>query len=134
MIPSALGSGGATRSLARPSAARGPRHRSVDVRAAATLPSFQGKVYKRGDSGYEDKRVQYATTSHDVNGSMEPAQIVYVQGDDDIKRAIDYARENKLAIAVRTGGHQYTGASSTSGPNLQLDMTGSKDAYGTAAT
>ena len=88
------------------------------------LPQFDGKVVKRGDLEYETARVQYATTSHEEDyGHMDPGAIIYPKNDNDIRKAIAYAREHKLAIAVRTGGHQYSGASSTSGQNIQLDLS-----------
>jgi FAD/FMN-containing dehydrogenase len=60
---------------------------------------------------------------------MDPAAIIYPNGDDDILKAIAYAREHKLGIAIRTGGHQYSGASSTSGKNIQLDLSKTYRAY-----
>lgn len=53
---------------------------------------------------------------------MEPALIVYPKSKDDISKTIQYANSEKIAIATRTGGHQYSGASSTSAPNIQLDL------------
>jgi FAD/FMN-containing dehydrogenase len=64
---------------------------------------------------------------------MAPGAIVYVAGDDDIQLAIQYAREHDLGVAVRSGGHQYLGASSTTGGNIQIDLSGrvapDRDAY-----
>ena len=63
---------------------------------------------------------QYATSSHD---GLNPAAIIYPKNVKDIIKAVDYARENNIGIAVVTGGHHYTGQSSTSGKNIQLDLS-----------
>jgi hypothetical protein len=88
-------------------------------------------VYKRerGANGelldaYKIHAYQYAYTSVDADTTCQPAYIVYVENDDDIITAIAYARENNIAVAVRSGGHQYNGASSTAGDNIQLDLSG----------
>ncbi|KAF9574462.1 hypothetical protein EC968_006446 [Mortierella alpina] len=85
--------------------------------------NFQGAVYERGDEGFDSRAYQYATTSYSKTGSMNPAFILYAQNDTDVIGAIQVAKQQKIAIAVRTGGHQYCGASSTSGKNLQLDLS-----------
>jgi hypothetical protein len=92
------------------------------------FPNFKGTTVKRGDANYKIHAYQYATSSYDpkINGAMAPAAIVYLQpdsADSDIRTAILYALRDDLAIAVRTGGHQYSGASSTSGNNIQLDLS-----------
>ncbi len=91
--------------------------------AAPTVVRFKGAVYGRGDEGFSSRAYQYATTSYNRNGSMNPAFILYAQNDSDVISAIQLAQQHTIAIAVRTGGHQYCGASSTSGKNIQLDLS-----------
>jgi hypothetical protein len=88
------------------------------------LPNFSAltKVFVRGSKDYDVHAYQYGTTSHQ-EGSMSPAAIICPRDVNDIKKSVNYARENGIGIAVRTGGHQYTGASSTSGNNLQLNLS-----------
>jgi FAD/FMN-containing dehydrogenase len=88
------------------------------------FPKFSCPVYKPGDFEYDLHCYQYATTSHPLN--MAPATIIcpqYPNADADVIQAIKYASANNLSIAVRTGGHAYSGTSSTSGPNIQLDLS-----------
>lgn len=54
---------------------------------------------------------------------MTPGLIVYPKNKDDISKTIQYANSQKIAVAIRTGGHQYSGASSTTAPNIQLDLS-----------
>src|SRR5262245_45973700 len=88
------------------------------------LPAFNGKVVRRGDADYQASVNQYATTSvKDDKNVMAPRAIIYCANVDDVQLAVKYARERDIAIAVRTGGHQYSGMSSTSGDNIQLDVS-----------
>jgi FAD/FMN-containing dehydrogenase len=90
------------------------------------FPRFKGKVYFRGngtDGEYLAHAYQYATTSL-PGGMLAPSAIVYVEDDDDICAAVAYARAKRIAVAVRTGGHQYGGSSSTNGANIQIDLSG----------
>ena len=89
---------------------------------AQHIPNFKGAVYFEGDSNYDEHRYQYAYSSHKGDGNMNPAAILYATSTKDIKAALAYARENGVAMSVRTGGHQYSGASSTAAPNIQLDL------------
>lgn len=66
---------------------------------------------------------QYATSTHAIDHNMFPSLIVQPKGDGDVVKAVNWARENKVAVAVKSGGHQYSGASSTSGRNIQIDLT-----------
>ncbi|KAF9346268.1 hypothetical protein BGX26_002247 [Mortierella sp. AD094] len=90
---------------------------------ADTFSVFQGKVFRPGDDGYEDHCYQYGSSSYEMDGIIQPAAIIYAANDDDVFQAIKYAKANKVAVAVRTGGHQYSCASSTFGKNIQLDLS-----------
>ena len=97
----------------------------ANVESIPSLKGFQGEIFHRddkSDSQYALHRYQYAFTSY-KDGSINPAIIFYAKDEEDIKMVIRYAREKNIAIALRTGGHQYCGASSTSGPNIQLDLS-----------
>jgi hypothetical protein len=94
------------------------------------IQDFQGMQYSRdgtllSQQDYSYFKEQYATESYvGVKGhELDPALIVQPKDDEDIQVAIKWARENKVAIAVRSGGHQYSGASSCSGKNIQIDLT-----------
>lgn len=82
------------------------------------------KIFVRGDEHFAENRYQYGFSSHYKDGWMDPAAVIYAQDEDEVRKAIEYALANKVAIATRSGGHQYSGASSTAGENIQLDMTG----------
>ncbi|KAF9965075.1 hypothetical protein BGZ70_005455 [Mortierella alpina] len=68
---------------------------------------FKGAVYERGSEGFDCRAYQYATTSYRDTGSMDPDYIVYAQNDNDVISAVTLARQHRIAIAVRTGGHHY---------------------------
>ena len=53
---------------------------------------------------------------------MFPGLIAFPQGDEDIKKAIKYAKKNGYPISVLSGGHQYCGACSTHGKGIQLNL------------
>ena len=70
------------------------------------LISCKTRIYRRGDSEYKINAYQYATTSR--NG-MSPSVIIYPESLQEILNIVDYAKKQKIAVAVRTGGHQYSG-------------------------
>jgi len=81
------------------------------------------KVFIRGDTdAYKAHAYQYGTTSYQP-GTMNPASVIYPKNLDDIVDVVKFARYHKIAVAVRTGGHAYSGSSSTSGQNIQIDLS-----------
>ncbi|MEG4960440.1 MULTISPECIES: FAD-binding protein [unclassified Microcoleus] len=92
------------------------------LRAEAKKLNFNGQWVIIGDDQYPQKREQYATTSF-VEEYVSPRIILYPTGEKDIQKAIGLCRELKMAIAVRTGGHQYCGFSSTLPVNMQIDLS-----------
>jgi hypothetical protein len=89
-----------------------------------SVPIIECKVVNRGSSvEYKTAIEQYATRSVVSDGLMTPAMVIYAKNDRDVCQTIRYAKYNKIAVSVRTGGHQYCGVSSTSGRNIQLDLS-----------
>ncbi|KAJ7305481.1 hypothetical protein DFH08DRAFT_1055164 [Mycena albidolilacea] len=91
----------------------------------ATISGVTGTQFLPTAVGYDDERYQYATSTYkdDPSHVMKPGLIVQPLDKDDIKKVIAFAKANKKAIAIRTGGHQYSGASSTGPDNIQLDVS-----------
>ncbi|CAO3566095.1 unnamed protein product [Mortierella alpina] len=79
---------------------------------------------RRGiDENYDGVIYQYASSSYVKEGYIEPRAVIYPTDDEDVFKAIEYARANDVGIAIRTGGHSYCGSSSTNGANIQLDLS-----------
>ncbi len=74
---------------------------------------------------FECASYQYASTSQ-PEMMIKPAVIVYIASEGDIIKLINYATKKEVALAVRTGGHSYTGSSSGAGDVIQLDMSGKR--------
>ncbi|KAF5235174.1 hypothetical protein FAUST_7248 [Fusarium austroamericanum] len=92
------------------------------------IKDFTGMQYSRdgpsiGKHDYEYFNEQYATSSHQVDHDMNPALIVQPKEDNDVIKAVQWAKDNKVSVAVKSGGHQYSGASSTGGKNIQIDLS-----------
>ncbi|KAJ7192804.1 hypothetical protein GGX14DRAFT_593844 [Mycena pura] len=87
-----------------------------------TITGLAGKQFLPDSEDYPLWQWQYALSTYELDHDMNPGLIVQPQNKDDIKRAIAYAKSHKKAIAIRTGGHQYSGASSTGRHNILLDL------------
>ena len=84
--------------------------------------AFQGNQFVPGTAAYNRANDLYATSTYGEERNMNPGDILQPSSIEDIQRVVKTAAEKGKPIAVRTGGHQYSGASST-GPNgIQLDL------------
>ena len=93
---------------------------AVDV-PTLSIPGVRGKVIARdGSPAYKDASYQYASSSYLNEGRLQPALIIYARDENDVKAVIRYAKQSGVAVAIRTGGHQYSGASSTTGEDSVL--------------
>jgi len=93
----------------------------------ATIQDFKGLQYPRSSDpilqqAWKNNNYQYATSSHEIDHDMHPKLIVQPQSDANVIAAVKYAKSQGVAVAVKSGGHQYSGASSTSGENIVIDL------------
>ncbi|KAF2762067.1 FAD-binding domain-containing protein [Pseudovirgaria hyperparasitica] len=88
------------------------------------ITGITGAQFEADTPEYDTARIQYATFggNHDDQG-LDPLLIIKPKNKDDIKLALAYANEQRIAVAIRTGGHQYSGASSTTSQNIQIDLS-----------
>lgn len=91
------------------------------------IQDFVGVQYLREGNAREQQawsnnNYQYATSSHGVDHDMHPALIVQPKNEADIITAVQYAKANGIAVSIKSGGHQYSGACSTSGKNIMIDL------------
>lgn len=68
--------------------------------------NLHGKLIRPGDNTYENARKVW-------NGMVDkyPSAIVYCVDIDDVIKAVNFARNNNLLVAVRSGGHNVAGNS-----------------------
>ncbi|MDI3307526.1 MAG: FAD-binding oxidoreductase [Acetobacteraceae bacterium] len=85
--------------------------------AAELAKSFTGQLLQPGDPGYEDARRVH-------NGLIDrhPALITRCRGLADIADAVKLARDQKLEVAVRGGGHNVAGRA-TIDAGLMIDLS-----------
>ena len=78
--------------------------------------SLRGDLLLQGNPAYDARRRVW-------NGLFDrkPALIACCTGAADVRRAVDFARENKLLTAVRAGGHSISGKSTCDG-GLVIDL------------
>ena len=79
--------------------------------------NLRGRLLHPGDEGYDDARKVW-------NGMTDkrPALIAQCAGADDVINAVNFARENKLLVAVRGGDHSVAGHSVCEG-GIVIDLS-----------
>ena len=79
--------------------------------------SLRGNLLLPGHELYEEaRRILNASIS------KHPALIVQCKGVADVKNAVDFARESNLLVAVKCGGHSFSGKSTCDG-GMMIDLT-----------
>jgi FAD/FMN-containing dehydrogenase len=76
----------------------------LDTRTDVLPASLAQKTIWPSSDGYDEARTVW-------NGMIDrrPAMIVRCQTQDDVVASVNYARENKLLLAVRGGAHNVAG-------------------------
>ncbi|RSL91509.1 hypothetical protein CDV31_015447 [Fusarium ambrosium] len=85
-------------------------------------PGFQGNQFVPGTAAYRRANDLYATSTYGEQRNMNPGEILQPTSVEDIQNVVKFAAKKGLHMAIRTGGHQYSGASSTDPKGIQLDL------------
>lgn len=88
-----------------------------DEEIAALGEALRGGVYTHGSSEYDEGR-----TIWNAMVDRKPGLVIRAFGTSDVQKAVNFARENGLMIAVRSGGHQIAGHAVAEGA-LLLDLS-----------
>ena len=102
--------------LALPFAGRLARAAPPSGIFAELARDLQGDVVVRGDAGYDQARVLFNTRFDGV----KPRAVAFCESLRDVERAVHWARQHKVRIVPRAGGHSYGGYSTTAGVILDV--------------
>lgn len=83
----------------------------------AKMVQLTGRIVNPSNKDYETARLGW-----DKFFSSYPAVIVYVQNPEDVKNAVNWARENGIALRIRSGGHSLEGWNSVDG-GIVIDVS-----------
>src|SRR5512132_3839570 len=78
---------------------------------------LNGEVIPPDDPGYDEARQVFFK-----GFDRRPLAVTVVAGVDDVARAVDFARDNRLELAVRSGGHSRSGYGTSEG-GLVIDLS-----------
>ncbi|MFI0980772.1 FAD-binding oxidoreductase [Streptomyces sp. NPDC021093] len=90
--------------------------------------ALRGDLVLPGDAGY-DKAKQLATAQFD---HVRPQAVAYCETAEDVRACVNFAREGGIPCAVRSGGHSFTGWSTSEG--LVINLTRLNTVRATAPT
>lgn len=79
--------------------------------------SLRGMMFFPGDAGYEESRTLWNSMT-----SRKPAFVVRCLGVSDVIKCVNFARENKLLLSIKGGGHNIAGLAAADGA-MMLDMS-----------
>jgi FAD/FMN-containing dehydrogenase len=85
-----------------------------------TRTGIDGRVLRRGEEGYE--RLRRNAVWHAGTPERFPEVIVFASGEQDVISAVRLAKELGLTVAIRSGGHSWSGAHLRDG-SLLIDMS-----------
>ena len=92
--------------------------RAVDESSIASFrPGFRGRLLSSADEGYDPSRKVWNAMI-----DKHPGLIAKCAGAADVIRAVNFARENSLLLAVRGGGHNVAGKAVCDG-GLVIDLS-----------
>lgn len=95
---------------------------NTPLNTTATLKAaVRGEILAPGDPSYESARAIWNAMI-----DRRPALIVRCAGVDDVRSAIGFARDNRLEISIRGGGHNIAGNAVCDG-GLMIDLSLMKD-------
>jgi FAD/FMN-containing dehydrogenase len=69
---------------------------------ALNLPKIDGRIIVPGTVGYDEARRDY-----NARFNVSPDSILFCNSESDVIKAVKWARQNKIAVSVRSGGHSY---------------------------
>ncbi len=95
----------------------GAMHAVSDADRAGLDAGLRGATLAEGDDGYTEAREIW-------NGMVDrkPALVIRAMGTEDIRAAVNFARDHGLRMSVRAGGHQIAGLAVEEG-SLMLDLS-----------